>query len=98
PAFFRLSLHDALPISVQKIERHLIDHQTRPIALENAIFFTDLGVEAEVVAKTRTATARDRDPEHGVGVFFLGGQEGDPLCRALADRKSTRLNSSHVKI
>src|SRR5690606_39923008 len=62
---------------------------------------------AAVVAAATAAMRRPRRGESGRGVVLIkvrpgvvqGKNRSSPLCRAGArDRKSTRLNSSHVKI
>src|SRR5207302_11507234 len=84
-----LSLHDALPIS------H-VDHR-RPDF--NA---AGLGADGRQQRERRGKLAGEvMDPKIGpVGAQFLGGNgEVDGLQeRIRGDRKSTRLNSSHVKI
>src|SRR5690606_41706099 len=84
PVIYTLSLHDALPICVG-LDVVEADH--------------GVGVDAEDAFRERQpalerAGARRGDGD-GVDVELLG-QFGDPLVDQ--DRKSTRLNSSHVKI
>src|SRR5690606_41473598 len=83
-AIYTLSLHDALPISVEVLDREVVgvepDHAPRALDLD-VLQRLDQGV----------GILRPRGLDCGVdeqgGVVALRG-----------DRKSTRLNSSHVKI
>src|SRR5207253_10836133 len=75
-ALYTLSLHDALPISVERIA-------------------VEVGDAVQPEAPRRVAGG-DRD---GVGVGEREHRRGELLARVAApDRKSTRLNSSHVAI
>src|SRR5439155_7608778 len=96
PEIYTLSLHDALPIC-------LIDEVARGLAV-------DLGVEevgvlgGGVVAPDRHVGDR-RDLHAGLRrdlrlgpVVVETGHRGEAFARDRPDRKSTRLNSSHVAI
>src|SRR5438874_7913742 len=78
-----LSLHDALPIS----RKHL-----RLVTLEeNLELAADIGIDATTSLDTAFADAmKQHGPDAKVIVL--------PFARYQLDRKSTRLNSSHVEI
>src|SRR5690606_41025033 len=83
-----LSLHAALPISaLGQVGRDLL-----PGPVDDALLLQD----ADVLQRDRGA---NRMPGIGVAVrqlaAFVGQHAGHPVVE---DRKSTRLNSSHVKI
>src|SRR5699024_12312399 len=95
PPLYTLSLHDALPISFEfSVQKYI--HQ-----LQRCTGTNHPGAQAEsvgVVVQTsvfRTeivgTTGRPNPPN-------LIGRHGDSYTGAAADRKSTRLNSSHVSI
>src|SRR5207302_10855935 len=95
PLLYTLSLHDALPISLElalHIERELLHVSAGPgLAVIDADGLADPCRSAGGVTGRRQQTARVGVVEGGGGreVIVDGGNE---------DRKSTRLNSSHVKI
>src|SRR5690606_41989044 len=74
PLFFPLSLHDALPISVQ-VEIHY-----------------EAGDRLVVEVGYRALNTSTTDY---TGRMYFGGTDSPDMAQ---DRKSTRLNSSHVKI
>src|SRR5690606_39874973 len=90
-----LSLHDALPIL------HRLRHRELRVALER--------VEHLLRGVAGRARVPQTEPRDAVGVHVLGGafqlgEDGQLVARLLGirvrhleDRKSTRLNSSHVK-
>src|SRR5690606_41862199 len=92
-----LPLHDALPISLPAVAR-LLEAPERGVQVDGRVVDVDL---------TGTQTRRDLPGEFGIGARHVGGE---PVRRVVADldrlvdrvvaenRKSTRLNSSHVKI
>src|SRR5439155_15252988 len=81
---YTLSLHDALPISAERREQLLVDEPAVDVAagLGTARHTEDLGLAARA--------ADDRDVERAAA--YVDGE------RHSRDRKSTRLNSSHVAI
>src|SRR5690606_41753919 len=86
-ALYTLSLHDALPISVPRREV-AIDAPADPLALR---------ADRDVLGHEKRAVTLDVDYDVVSGDAFLrGGDRADQ--ERDADRKSTRLNSSHVKI
>src|SRR5690606_41345980 len=82
-SIFTLSLHDALPISAGRIGRPLSGSVSCGTTL-------NLGLTAGVLALLVTATA--------TLPCTLGARAATDVAGAAADPKSTRLNSSHVKI
>src|SRR5690606_41959081 len=82
-----LSLHDALPIS--EIEQ--LGGRARDVMQLPATDPTRASRLHAVVAEAREAPSRPRIPKEGEDI----GPEPDDV---IEDRKSTRLNSSHVKI
>src|SRR5699024_12405571 len=86
PASYPLSLHDALPIFVKDLERTMQELQISYNAQdEYNRFMTEIEHnEAEI----------ERLEQHLNECL----QRADKLQSALEDRKSTRLNSSHVSI
>src|SRR5690606_41793462 len=91
PEIYTLSLHDALPISTEVARVYNTIEYKDWVQLTAAQSELSLEVRkptADLLTHTRKVLARgaDEDPLH------------HPLERTYADRKSTRLNSSHVKI
>src|SRR5690606_39491496 len=82
PGLSTLSLHDALPIS----PRRLVVLGGGPIGCELAQSFARLGSEVTQIEMLPRLLVREDD------------DAADAVRAALEDRKSTRLNSSHVKI
>src|SRR5690606_39595612 len=85
--FYTLSLHDALPISVAALERSRI-------ARESAVTGAHGDRSARCLAIV--GAREDRNPEPPGELLHLDAFE--EIHRPERDRKSTRLNSSHVKI
>src|SRR5207253_10508340 len=95
PKFYTLSLHDALPISISEI----LAFQVQKILLR-------LGIFASVHRAKRSGNRKD------MFTIYIGGYsilefskivkydilEESPFAVEFGDRKSTRLNSSHVAI
>src|SRR5437763_6717628 len=71
--------------AVQEIERHVIDDDLNPVALEDEIIGVSLLVEGESVLKTGTAAARDRNAQEGAFGLLLLLQRGNAARRALGD-------------
>src|SRR5207253_9082141 len=97
PAPAPLSLHDALPILAREAQRR------RPSELENSA----VSHERRSVARARIQASGGWDycqPVDPVGLLQARRRLGwlspgvDPRPRRDRDRKSTRLNSSHVAI
>src|SRR5690606_39711090 len=92
---YTISLHDALPISLQVLgtaEQHL---DKRKQELEAAMKALE-GDIADPIERARLELARDqrlRDVQLAEDRYQISKDWADNL-----DRKSTRLNSSHVKI
>src|SRR5690606_41311865 len=91
-----LSLHDALPIYDAGelvgigLRRHAVT-EVEHVALGSATAFDD-------VAHVRLEHRPRRLQQSGVDVALHGDVVADDADRLVQDRKSTRLNSSHVKI
>src|SRR5690606_41857367 len=83
-----LSLHDALPICIT------------PTASAADLAGCDLIIEAVFESRALKAqVTREAEPQLAPGGFFASNTSTLPISGlAQADRKSTRLNSSHVKI
>src|SRR5690606_41552289 len=91
PEIFSLSLHDALPISVY--EERLALTRRFSAYLSKSFVFDDFG----------TGEADDdglefRNAGGGQANNIVWVADGDGYLLLATDRKSTRLNSSHVKI
>src|SRR5690606_39528805 len=82
PETYTLSLHDALPIC-----------RARGAALKSAIQRLAVHLQGQEIVLTSRQKRRSREKEDG---FRLATEA--MVCNLLIDRKSTRLNSSHVKI
>src|SRR2546427_1881516 len=80
---YTLSLHDALPISIAR---------SRSSSDRSAITRTTCGVTLAPPG-SGAPRPRPRSTRRGRGSPIVG-----PFAQALADRKSTRLNSSHSQI
>src|SRR5690606_40600270 len=93
PTISTLSLHDALPIFVARAL--LRQHVDRRAARARIPIRVGVNRHEEI----RTRLARDLAPfvQRDEIVAVAGQHRTDPGL-ALEDRKSTRLNSSHVKI
>src|SRR5690606_42024921 len=87
PAMHAFSLPDALPIS-----RACDSSRRSPGDFSSAAMGREIG-RASGVSRHADAVAGDGDP-----LLDRGRRGGVPRRRAQVDRKSTRLNSSHVKI
>src|SRR5690606_41570266 len=90
PDIYTLSLHDALPICIGSGKTKVSD------------LFADLGIDivdadllAREVVEPGTPALKEITEHFGAEILQADGQLDR---RALRDRKSTRLNSSHVKI
>src|SRR5690606_42041944 len=96
PQIHTLSLHDALPIYSEELRetRPLADSLTRPLASQSSVLSPqsfhvvayDFGIKRNIL---RLLVSR------GCRVTVVPADT--PAREVLADRKSTRLNSSHVK-
>src|SRR5690606_42078383 len=89
PALYSLSLHDALPICQDPVSGDA-DRQQRRLGVVR---------EPQFLFRTLETEAAQRKAQGGVG--FLEHFPGDSKSLIQVppqDRKSTRLNSSHVKI
>src|SRR5690606_42050705 len=88
-AIYTLSLHDALPILFHQILHwhHFYDRATLEAGLVSDGFFHAFGWFATVIGLVMVADVRRRSE-----------LRGQALVAGILDRKSTRLNSSHVKI
>src|SRR5204862_8276537 len=89
PGIHPLSLHDALPISLKKLWQ-----RDRPLIV------TSLGNDSVIGQVGVPATALDWGRERVIrpGVSVVVTRNHHWGSRWLRDRKSTRLNSSHVEI
>src|SRR5207302_10077920 len=92
-----LSLHDALPISMSLIDVGLQEQHYRDTLLEG------WSNETKSQGEIRKALERDVWGRYGCGLWTeTWGEFFGEFSRAVQpyaqDRKSTRLNSSHVKI
>src|SRR5690606_41490411 len=92
-----LSLHDALPISQAHRRAHGVAAGVAVVV--QSMVFGNMGEDSA------TGVAFTRDPVTGArsisGEFLVGAQGEEVISSAhtpAPDRKSTRLNSSHVKI
>src|SRR5204862_7097833 len=96
PCLHPLSLHDALPISESERERRLDAPVVVPaVAHEHALAVVDDVVDARVAARVG-ASRRTLPPSPSA----VGRTTRTSLLSSSTrlDRKSTRLNSSHVEI
>src|SRR5690606_41960677 len=94
-ALYALSLHDALPISARP---HAVPHQPRR-AFGAAHRRVHGGAAGGLLPVPRRL--RGPGPGAGAGTVPVGGHRhrgGGAAVPGVGDRKSTRLNSSHVKI
>src|SRR5690606_40342336 len=92
-----LSLHDALPISST-----LDASDSAPVARSRIALLGSPSACAAASAALRSPSALASDTFASGGVPLIAGADSSTTSRGLAavvaDRKSTRLNSSHVKI
>src|SRR5690606_41692467 len=86
PAFLTLSLHDALPIWPKHVEA------VRRVVVEEVV-----GAADELDGDVQTALG-EGGPRAGLGGAVADVEVGGAVRGVGEDRKSTRLNSSHVKI
>src|SRR5699024_12680006 len=95
-AMSTLSLHDALPISVFRLPQQALNlsivHELdlRPMDVDEPVNDDGFAYWPSSVKQEAMATLAEAE-QHMVGELTM-------LTRALQDRKSTRLNSSHVSI
>src|SRR5207302_8375400 len=98
PSFYTLSLHDALPILVELEVLHVDHHQRQDLRHRIVQLAGEVPLDLALGAPQRVFhwwTFRIGSPL-GQAAHFLHGPRS--TRRELSDRKSTRLNSSHVKI
>src|SRR5207253_9565689 len=86
-AFYTLSLHDALPICVSLTLSAALTIVPSVFPIKNQSFHAPW--------RARNCRTPDRPAARGVGARI---DRPRPPDRQLGDRKSTRLNSSHVAI
>src|SRR5690606_40204872 len=85
-AIYSLSLHDALPISTDSVD--FVDEDDARRVLLGLLEHVAHAARADADEHFDEVRPRDREERH---IGFAGDGAGE-------DRKSTRLNSSHVKI
>src|SRR5690606_41463878 len=93
---YTLSLHDALPICT-RINIHAQDKPFREVldeSFKNQPFTYEIESNTVIVSPKRETNVVQRASTQREFRGRVLDSEGNPL----ADRKSTRLNSSHVKI
>src|SRR5690606_40895479 len=98
PSSYTLSLHDALPIYVGPDANGLI-----PVVMEERLLAMGEWLRVNGEAIYGSTAWNDRPPTENNGVYYTRkGNDLYVLCTQWPekelDRKSTRLNSSHVKI
>src|SRR5690606_41584643 len=95
-SLFTLSLHDALPISAFVFAFLILLCDGADIGI---LAFSLTSLKAEWGLTSVQAGALGSYSLSGMGIGgFVGGWACDKFGRVRVDRKSTRLNSSHVKI
>src|SRR5204862_6956006 len=87
---YPLSLHDALPISLDKIDRQVV-------AFKEKVTHRRQPVSPVRVPPRPPAPARTEEPER-LRMKLRPMSQAEAVSELQADRKSTRLNSSHVEI
>src|SRR5690606_40484990 len=90
PPLFPLSLHDALPIYARRRMLDFAGQNVIRTVLAGVLgrFLPGIGHWIGALVASAVAARLSRQDEY----------EADAFAAALIDRKSTRLNSSHVKI
>src|SRR5690606_41860500 len=91
-----LPLHDALPISTRRSDGTLV---ARPMATQERLPGADLWFVTDI--STHKIDELEQDPHVNVSYYRDRTREWVSVsgtARVSQDRKSTRLNSSHVKI
>src|SRR5690606_41587040 len=90
PHVFALALHDALPIlSIERSAGSVLRNVRQPLSSSEVM---SIGSLFSVMVFVRIPVTGVPPEEVGVNVTFR------PTSAGILDRKSTRLNSSHVKI
>src|SRR5690606_41248556 len=94
---YTLSLRGALPIFARGVRLRVVDaHGVRAlvvaVAPDRPLRGGERGVGVDAVARCVVVAQRDGD-----AVQRIGGEIGAATGAVAEDRKSTRLNSSHVK-
>src|SRR5690606_39961163 len=89
PRSSALSLHDALPIYVFRVNYGPVDHQPLP-SLPGTAVSLHMGLH-ETIRHDDVAVQKNNEGRPGHPHTVVAGH------RAALDRKSTRLHSSHVK-
>src|SRR5207249_11487637 len=98
PETYTLSLHDALPISRQDPVRHRGQERISR-AEQHPVVPTPDGEDRRAARVERSGgAARSRRGEAGPAGTLRHAKRAEPAGRSEGDRKSTRLNSSHVSI
>src|SRR5690606_40546940 len=92
-----LSLHDALPISPPMTDTT----ETRPVSANRGPTddgpLADIGEALEAFARGEILVVVDDEDRENEGDLIMAAEHVTPEKIAFLDRKSTRLNSSHVK-
>src|SRR5690606_40702304 len=85
---YTLSLHDALPILLKvKITENQLEKE-QAFDIRRKVFVEEQQVPIHI----------EMDEHDDSAIHFVGYQLEQPIAAGRIDRKSTRLNSSHVKI
>src|SRR5690606_41511559 len=92
---FPLSLHDALPIFVDEVVHYCVANMPGAVSRTSTYALNNVTLpHALRIADLGWKEAMRSDPHLAQGLNVHAGRVTYP---AVADRKSTRLNSSHVK-
>src|SRR5690606_41663452 len=92
-ALLPLSLHDALPICMPETTLGVAPAQIAPFVVKR------IGLtRARQLALTAERFDGRKAYEYGIAQYFATDSEVDKVLEEVVDRKSTRLNSSHVNI
>src|SRR5207249_11960043 len=94
PVLHPLSLHDALPIWPPPLTL-----MRCPSAASSTIFARSEPAPGARLGKDHQRGRSRQSPAHAVGgVLEHDARSREPVAQGVRDRKSTRLNSSHVSI
>src|SRR5690606_39703559 len=98
PARYTLSLHDALPIFAEDLRVVAVGQVVGPAAEGEVLALVGVELAGALEVRERARPVVDAQARLAALELLLGRERALRLLLRLGDRKSTRLNSSHVKI
>src|SRR5690606_40902576 len=95
---YTLSLHDALPICWRSRSAELAGLSALPLFVVGLFCPVEMSMSESAPLSAQSASSAHPTRGQGTTVFESAGGWNTTCQNSKSDRKSTRLNSSHVKI